>query len=114
MSDIKPRIVDGVGLCDAGCPQADSCGDYTKCLLVDMNMWRFDEVCPVWAARLRAKVAALEEDKARVDWIASRGVLSCGIVCINDGVVSSVGQFEWDDRDGPTLRAAIDAARKGE
>ncbi len=54
MTDIKPRIVDGVGWCDAGCPQCrlmDSGGlVYSGCMALDGKRY-LGHICPVHAKR---------------------------------------------------------------
>lgn len=58
---------------------------------------------------LRAKLAAAEEDVARMDWI---GANDARIVCEGDGWVAWEYGNSLQRKIRPTLRAAIDAARK--
>ena len=69
MTDIKPRFDDdGVGWCVESCPHADAVGDMTACALIPgVQLYMYDEVCPVWAKRMVAwgERARLALDLAR-------------------------------------------------
>lgn len=61
--DIRPRIVNGLGLCDEQCPQYgteetdldNTCGWPGVC----DGVGEYADVCPVWATQLTAENAAL-------------------------------------------------------
>lgn len=53
MTEIKPRMVDGVGYCDAGCPRAN--GDL--CWITQEYM-TWGVICPVLAARMAVELEA--------------------------------------------------------
>ena len=62
--DIKPRIdEDGIGWCDAGCPQAGAGGstDIIPCQIDNRYKTVSVDVCPVWAKRMAVENAALRE-----------------------------------------------------
>jgi hypothetical protein len=71
VSDIKPRVVDGVGWCSRNCPHAGGVGygDYVSCDVAEERDCKlvqpWTEVCPLWAARMAAWA-----EEAR-EWISS-------------------------------------------
>ena len=72
-------------------------------LTTELDRWREREatICPEDFG-FEEVIAALEKDKARVDRLENFGVVSAGFE--ENGVC-----LRWDDRDGVSLRAAIDA-----
>ena len=60
MTEIKSRIDgNGVGWCDAGCPQEDG-HEFYDCAILEINI-AHGEVCPIHTARMAAENKAMRE-----------------------------------------------------
>lgn len=112
LPEIRPRVVDGVGYCDAGCPQACEQGDAVFCSLDDLEYSYpvfgpdevLGEVCLHWASRTAARLAEVEEwaEEAREYILGSEPyVRMYGLECVKDRIDPLLSSYPGtDDQEG--------------
>ena len=92
--EIKPRIdEDGVGWCDAGCPQTGSTTDLghteTQCKITGFHVLE-EEVCPPWARRMAVENEAWRNGGLMLEGVADECSLDGEWFCTIDEAVDAL------------------------